>query len=818
MYRYQVLDTLPEPGFDRITRQAASLLSAPISLITFIDAERQVVKSHFGLDLRETPRDDAFCSHAILCSKVMVVCDAAADPRFSGNPLVLSAPNIHFYVGEPLETSDGFRLGSLCIIDDKPRSFPSDEQLAALTNLAKHVVELLELRRTKIELARLQDDLAIRSRELAESRKLWRETEQRAAMALEAGRMGYWERDAETDLIRFSPALEQMLELNHNEYDGSVQGWLRHVHPDDHATIFAGIEKARQTSQNYTFKYRVLTASGALRWITTTGTYRKDAAGRFAGAQGVSWDSTISENAASELKASEALFRSLSESAPVGVIRSDADGELVYANAKSAEIFAITEQEMHAKGWRKRLHPEDVDVLRSKRKEKYWEFETRLLLPDSAIRWVHVRSSALEDAGGGFAGRIASIDDITQRRQAFQFLQEAKETAEAANRAKDFFLANVSHELRTPLNGVLGMSDQLLESGLNAEQLEMAQLIRESGLALLTVVDDMLDLNQMEAGKLSIARTSFELRKSIQQTVALFEAGARKKGLRIVVQCPAQLPDSYYGDASRIKQILANYLSNAIKFAGEGEVAVKVKGEAAGRAMDLLLAVSDCGPGIELEVQSKLFGSFSKIDNSLTRRNGGLGLGLAICKRLSELMNGSVGVSSAPGKGSTFWVRLPLECPQPRVDPNARGTAKSNGSAGVGRVLLVEDNPINQKVAMGALRRLGWQADAADNGVVAVELFQKNRYCLIFMDCQMPEMDGYLATKQIRDWEAFHNQPPVPIIALTAHALAGDRERCLAAGMNDYVAKPFGLEELRNALTRWVVVPSEAYQYQPHSP
>jgi CheY-like chemotaxis protein len=131
---------------------------------------------------------------------------------------------------------------------------------------------------------------------------------------------------------------------------------------------------------------------------------------------------------------------------------------------------------------------------------------------------------------------------------------------------------------------------------------------------------------------------------------------------------------------------------------------------------------------------------------------------------------------------------------------------------------LVEDNPINQKVAMGALRRLGWQADAADNGVVAVELFQKNRYCLIFMDCQMPEMDGYLATKQIRDWEAFHNQPPVPIIALTAHALAGDRERCLAAGMNDYVAKPFGLEELRNALTRWVVVPSEAYQYQPHSP
>jgi PAS domain S-box-containing protein len=805
LYRYEILDTPPEPSFDRIARQAAVLFNAPISLISFVDPQRQFFKSHYGIAERETPREHAFCAHAIQSSEVMVVCDATQDARFCGNPLVLQHPNVRFYAGAPLNTPDGFRLGTLCVIDNQPRVFPDSHQLAALTDLADHVVELLELHRAK-------RDLVIRSRELAESRKESHATEQRAAIALEGGRMGYWEWDAATGLIRFSPLLEKLLGLNHDEFDGSLESWLKHVYPDDHSIILGGIEAATRIQKMSPVKYRVPTASGALRWITTTGAYQKDETGRITGAHGVSWDSTDAENAAQELKLREALFRGVSECAPVGVFRSDANEDLIYANAKAAEIFGMSEQEMAGKGWGQRIHPEDRAALwaflnSDKGREKSFEYEVRLLLPGGAVRWVLVRATVLYEETGRFAGKTGTVVDVTEQRQAIHYLREAKEAAELANRAKDFFLANVSHELRTPLNGVLGMSDQLIETGLNPEQLEMAQLIRESGRALLAVVDDMLDLGQMEAGMVSIERVPFELRKSIEQTVALFETDARREGPGIVVHCPAGLPDSYFGDASRIKQILANYLSNAVKF-GEGEIAVTVRGEMAGGLMELLLAVSDSGPGIALDVQSQLFRPFSQIDDSSSRRSGGLGLGLAICRRLAELMGGTVGVFSAPGKGSTFWVRLQLECHVQQPAATAPLPAKSNEDVGTGRVLLVEDNLINQRVALGVLRRLGWQADVATNGVAAVELFQKSSYAVIFMDCQMPEMDGYLATGQIRHWEALHNQAPVPIIALTAHAMAGDRERCLAAGMNDYLSKPFGLEELRAALNRWTVAPT----------
>ena len=277
---------------------------------------------------------------------------------------------------------------------------------------------------------------------------------------------------------------------------------------------------------------------------------------------------------------------------------------------------------------------------------------------------------------------------------------------------------------------------------------------------------------------------------------------ARKKGLTLVTKYVAPLPDLYYGDVSRIKQILVNYLSNAIKFSTEGEVALTVRSEVAGNEVELLLAVSDAGPGIELEAQSKLFRSFSQIDDSSTRRCGGLGLGFAICKRLAELMGGSVGVSSTLGKGSTFWVRLRLERAE-ESEGVAASPPKARHTTHTGRVLLVEDNLVNQRVALGVIRKLGWQADVASDGVAAIDLVQRNQYSLVFMDCQMPEMDGYVATRNIRNLEAANGMPPVPIVALTAHAMTGDRERCINAGMNDYLAKPFGLEELRDALNRW---------------
>jgi CheY-like chemotaxis protein len=406
------------------------------------------------------------------------------------------------------------------------------------------------------------------------------------------------------------------------------------------------------------------------------------------------------------------------------------------------------------------------------------------------------------------------VDDITVQRQMMQDLTQAKEAAEVANRAKDLFLANVSHELRTPLNGVLGMSELLVEAGLTGEALEMAETVRDSARGLLSVVNDMLDLSRIEAGRLTIDSLPFHLPSAIQQTVSLFRAQARNKGISLVVDYAPDLPVSFRGDPGRIRQILTNYLSNALKFTQAGEIRLEARAEAGqsdAGTVAVLLSVRDCGMGIPVEAQKKLFQAFSQVDSSSTRRNGGVGLGLAICKRLAELMQGSVGVTSAPGAGSTFWVRLPLVCDDKARSETAAGPivlpAPGARTHSLGqRVLLVEDNPVNQKVAMGALRRLGWEADVAENGLTAIELCQANDYTVVLMDCQMPEMDGYAATRRIRAWEKSRGRPSVPIVALTAHAMNGDKEICLAAGMNDYLAKPLGLEELRDALDRWAGV------------
>ncbi len=803
--RYQMLDTAAEASFDRLTALASDLFSAPIAAISLVDKDRLFFKSATGMEGRAVPREASFCTYAILSDEVTVVCDAALDPRFAHNPQVTGQRGIRFYAGAPLETPEGLRLGTLCVFDCKPRPAPQAGQLAALKVLAAQVMELFELHKARQELAAMRQELAIQAQELRESRELWGRTEQRAALALEAGQMGYWERDAETELITFSPGLAVLLGLDPATYDGTVEGWLANVHPEDRNTVIETLKNANLSHETYTLKYRRKTADGGDKWITSRGTYRADATGNFSGAQGVSWDSTAAEEAARQLKISEEQFRALSASAPVGVFRSDLAGKMVYANLRTAEIFGKPEAELLGAGWQQSVHFEDkaellASIYEANARQASWEREFRLVLAGGTVRWVCARTTMMRDERGNAIGKIGTVDDITQRRQAMFDLQAAKEAAEEANRAKDMFLANVSHELRTPLNGVLGISSLLLDSGLNPEQLEMAATIQESGRALLRVVNDMLDLNCIEEGEFSIRSEVFNLAATIQKIIMLLEPEARKKGLRLTGRYPASLPAWYTGDPARIQQIILNFLSNAIKFTPAGEIRISVEGEAEGK---LLFSVSDSGPGIPLAAQKKLFRPFSQVDGSSTRRNGGAGLGLAISRRLAELMGGAVGVTSAPGKGSTFWLRLPLQVHQPPGQPEK---ASLPAPQSAGRVLLVEDNPINQKVAAGALRKLGWEADVAANGVIALDLYQKNSYAVVLMDCQMPEMDGYVATREIRNWELAHGSPNIPVVALTAHAMTGDRERCLEAGMNDYLTKPLAMQDLRAALERWAAV------------
>ncbi|MFO1424594.1 MAG: response regulator [Candidatus Competibacteraceae bacterium] len=648
---------------------------------------------------------------------------------------------------------------------------------------------------------------------------------------------------------------------------------------------------------------------------------------------------------------SEARYRAIVEDQTELICRYAPDGAITFVNEAYCRYFGKRREELLGQSFIPLIPKEDqqraeAHIAALSQQNPTATIEHRVILPDGEIRWQHWTDRAIFDEQHRIIEFASVGRDITDRKRAEEALQQAKDAAEEASQAKSDFLAAMSHEIRTPMNGVLGMAELLLGTSLNDQQRRFADMILNSGRALLAIINDILDFSKIEAGKLELDIAPFDLRELVEDTTLLLAKRAHEKGLDLISDLPLNLPALVRSDPVRLRQVLANLVGNAIKFTERGEVVVRL------RVLDqdamtprLRFEIQDTGIGIAPEAQARIFDAFTQADGSTTRRYGGTGLGLSITRRLVRLMGGEIGVESTPGTGSRFWFTLRLsqrigsvrpfwsawsnwrglrvllvddnatnreilrrqlmvwglandeaengpqalvrlqnavQTGQPydlalvdmrmpdmdgldlarriRADPALAklGLAllSSNGGetlaeqaarAGMqallhkpvrqaelydalcrllgratepvsqrpapspvrssrftGRLLVAEDNVVNQEMALAILETLGCRAEIAANGQEAVEAVTRTRYDLILMDCQMPVLDGFAATAAIRHHEQAQGWPRLPIVALTANVVKGFREQCLAAGMDDYLSKPFGREQLIAVLERWL--------------
>ena len=507
------------------------------------------------------------------------------------------------------------------------------------------------------------------------------------------------------------------------------------------------------------------------------------------------------------LNRQQSFLEGVLENIEDGVVACNPEGMLSYFNRATRSFHGSEQKPIPPEQWTRRynlfradgttpLPMEEIPLYRAFKGERVHNQEIAIAPPNEPPRSVLASGQPISDQDGNPLGAVVSMHDITESRRRQDALI-AKEKAEAASRAKSDFLANMSHEIRTPMNVVIGMCDVLLETPLNDEQRRHLELLQNSGASLLELINDILDLSKIEAGRMECHNAPFDLPELLEATLGIMNEAAREHAIELRLKSPEALPRWVVGDRTRLRQVLVNLLANAIKFTPEGGVTLHVRPE---EASALYFEVEDSGIGIPPDKQRTIFEAFAQEGSHIAGRYGGTGLGLAICHRLVRMMGGELELKSRPGHGSRFFFTLPLQAGEAPAAADARPAAIEGVKRAGGRILLAEDNPDNRVLIETYLKESGYRLEWVENGEQAVVRATTERFDLLLMDMQMPVMDGYQATRAIREREERELRPPLPILALTAYALEGDRDKSLEAGCNGHLSKPIRKRELLEAL------------------
>jgi PAS domain S-box-containing protein len=497
--------------------------------------------------------------------------------------------------------------------------------------------------------------------------------------------------------------------------------------------------------------------------------------------------------------------RSLIESNIDAIMTTDPSGIITDVNKQMEALTGCTRDELIGAPFKDYFtDPERAEaaIKRVLSEKSVTDYELTARARDGKQTVVSYNATTFYDRNRTLQGVFAAARDVTERKRVEAELQQAKAAAESASRTKSDFLASMSHEIRTPMNAIMGIADLLAKTTLSTEQDKYVQIFRRAGDNLLNLINDILDLSKVEASQLELEKTGFLLRDHLEKVIEIVATRAHEKGLVLTCEVAPEAPTDLVGDPTRLRQVLLNLLGNAIKFTQSGEVSLQVALDAGSSVPNVLrFTVSDTGIGIPAEKLGQVFERFTQADSSTTRRFGGSGLGLTISKRLVELMGGRIWVHSEVEKGSVFAFAVPLEVwtGGNRSAPELVGTGPARVLPAL-RILLAEDSPDNCIITMAYLADTPYRVELAETGAIACEKFQAGHYDLVLMDRQMPVMDGLTATRTIRAWETANDQPPTPIIALTASALKGDREMCLAAGCTAFLTKPIKQDVLLQAI------------------